>query len=245
MERLISLHGTVATGIIGRPDHEVNVKASLWMRSCKQITTEALEVIASTWTFEGSSSTISKRPAEKAENDKPNPIVFHCNVMRNIAVRENLNTNSVDNKTVRVGRHLDIQEPIQILLGLLKHLNVQNVCLDLEWSRWWHRSDESDPFWHAPEWVDNEPEIYTEDWDDWWDARFRKVKIVINLSMDPSGGGAGADLVGVAESCAKRLVGQDNKTSFQNSSFKTRNPAGTIWRKNVTVERKLEVHLRN
>jgi hypothetical protein len=207
------------------------------MRSCRQITTEALEVIARTWSFEGSSPTISQRPKEKAEIETPNSIIFHRDVMRNIAVREHLNIDSEENKTVRVGRHLDIQEPIQRFLGLLKQLNGQNLCLELEWSRWWHRCDESDPFWHAPQWVDGEPEIYTEDWDDWWNVRFRKVKIVINLSMNPSDGGAGADLINVAESCARRLVGHNNTVSFRDSSFDTTSPRGTVWRKSVTVER--------
>jgi hypothetical protein len=209
-----------------------------WMRSCKQITAEALEVIARTWNFE-SSSPISNRPEVNIDNGKPNLLVFHRGVMRNIAVREPLDSDCDQDFVRTIKRHLDIEEPIHEFLGILKHQGLENACLELEWTRWWHRAGESDPFWYAPHWGNGEPEIYTVDWDDWWNGKFRKVRIVVYFWDDPDNGHAAAGLVEVAEACAKRLTGPGGKTSSEGKYFEMLNTAEKIWRRKVTVERRV------
>jgi hypothetical protein len=148
---------------------------------------EALELVARTWSFDAMHRGFSRRAQVKPDDAKTDPIVFSRNVLRHIAVREDLNTDSFI-RFVAVSRDPDVQKPTQAFLRILKYLDVQNASLELRWSRWWHRPNRSETLWQVPRWLDGEPEMYTQDWDESWNGRFRKVKILVTFFCGPKRG---------------------------------------------------------
>jgi hypothetical protein len=209
-----------------------------WIRSCKQITTEVLDLVARTWSFEAMSRGLSRRAQVKPDDAKTNPIVFSKNVLCRIEVRENFSSETFGTITT-VCRNPYIQKPAQAFLSMLKRLQVQDATLELKWSRWWHRPTRTETRWNYPQWFDGEPELYMQDWDEGWYGRFRNVKIEVTFFSDPSEGDVARGLVVIAETCARRLVGEGGKASFQSHEVERQKPTGKIWLRTVTVERKV------
>ncbi|KAH4053520.1 hypothetical protein HBI25_052250 [Parastagonospora nodorum] len=89
----------------------------------------------------------------------------------------------------------------------------------------------------APEWLDNEPGVWTKDWTEFWTGRFRKVSIDVVVHTNPDGGDASTKFVRLAEMLATRLVGLGGTVTCEDS-YTAYPDIGSQWIRCVTVERK-------
>ncbi|KAH3997556.1 hypothetical protein HBI13_109650 [Parastagonospora nodorum] len=89
----------------------------------------------------------------------------------------------------------------------------------------------------APEWLDNEPGVWTKDWTEFWTGRFRKVSIDVVVHTNPDLGDASTKFVRLAEMLATRLVGLGGTVTWKDS-YTAYPDIGSEWIRCVTVERK-------
>lgn len=203
-----------------------------WVRTCKQMTEEAIEVLTRTCSF---------RPLfPRIHRLSSNPLVFRPGNVRSIIIEPDPDVvlgKAVNPLSVRALRG----DPSGGSLTSLEHLQIKEGQLHIIWSRWWHQPGVwPDAHWYAPEWLVNEPGMWTEDWTDYWAGRFRKVSIAVVVHTDPDVGDVSTNLVRLAETLAKRLVGPGGtpawKISYTNEFSET--DGISYWTRCVTVERK-------
>jgi hypothetical protein len=206
----------------------------LWVATCKQMTTEGIEVMLRTREL------LPIHVLGKSTTSVPNALVFKQGQIRHIVVRDHFVTMpTILHDMVSVSKIKIVQSAVDEFLAMLKHGDIRDACLKLSWNRGWHVANHVRQNPYCPEWLPGEPEIYIENWDSWWDGRFRKVTIEVNLYADPdTEGGATTDLVELAKTCAKRLVGYGGDLTVE--KFKVTLDAGMgDWSRRIVVERKI------
>lgn len=197
------------------------------------MTVEATEVLTRTWSFRP----VGFLPICRLSS---NPLVFPLGNVRSIIFEPDIEA-LLGEAINPLSAHSYCHDPTGKSLTSLEHLQIKEGQLHIRWSRWWYGpADWPDTPWYAPEWLVNEPGIWTEDWTDYWTVRFRKASIAVVVHTDPDAGDASTKLVRLAETLATRLVGPGGtptwKNEYTNKSSKTDDLS--TWTRWVTVERK-------
>ncbi|KAF1849766.1 uncharacterized protein K460DRAFT_399878 [Cucurbitaria berberidis CBS 394.84] len=162
---------------------------SPWIRTNKQMCAEAIEVFGRLRTFmaieyEGRNLRFDHWP--RRQRAILNPLVINQIVIKNITVARGFSQLPGGSRATGV------------LLRLLRSWQSNDLCLETKWMR-----QPLDPGWKN----NGESDVF-EEWNSFWNGRFRSVKIYIHY-VTSTRNAAKQKMLELAEACARRLVGGD------------------------------------
>jgi hypothetical protein len=115
-----------------------------WLRTCKQICSEALQVVGQTYTFELQSDRRQRLAARDRKlrslgprpRAPPNLLAINREVLRLIVISPRFRSDKPNG--IKIIERIRSIEQTNSLLVLLKQLQVQDACLELDWAgvRW-------------------------------------------------------------------------------------------------------------
>jgi hypothetical protein len=207
-----------------------------WVRSCKQIAKESMEILAHTWMYQcvGISRLHSNRTSSC---EMSNPLVFYTGSIRNIVAEPGMIPSYLMSGDVGVRRSSLGDDRSKRIQKILQRLQIKDATLNLRWIRWWHTSSDTETYYEGSKWLKNEPQVWIEDCNERWAGRFRKVNITLLLRSDPEAGDASTWLAELAEAHAKQLVGPNGTISWT-KTCRRNNGWDEKWTWCVTVARK-------
>ncbi|KAH3948783.1 hypothetical protein HBI56_122460 [Parastagonospora nodorum] len=205
------VHRGVDYFISGRRSWKIQSSIGLpqWVQCCRQMTKEAIESLARTCSFSAMGIFQSKHQTVS------NPLVFRPGHVRSIAVEPDVSVRWKGNTALRA--YSPCHDTTAKFLISLTHVEIQEGQLHIRWHRWFHASHQSEDNLLAPEWLDNEPGVWTKDWTEFWTGRFRKVSIDVVVHTNPDVGDASTKFVRLAEMLATRLVGLGGTVTWKDS----------------------------
>jgi hypothetical protein len=204
----------------------------IWMRSSKQICSEALDVIARTRTFRAKRWMweVARSPAMPL-----NKLVFYQDGLQNILIRPRF-LNEFDHE---LGDSYAIREnyddPTDAFMILARRLGTANMCLELDWAINW---DSRYTYRPEDDWLRGERDALTEPWDATWYGRFRSTKIVVANVCYPPTKELLLKMLQLAEEYAKKLVGDGGRIIEQQPTTDN-DPRSYFSETSVLVQRKI------
>jgi hypothetical protein len=176
-----------STKIVGLPS---------WLKSNKQICSEALELLGATWTFTASKyknlSTVSPELHWPLPFDCPNTLVFNSSVIQNISI----------------SKRLSIIRPERQFLMVLKEMKAKDLYLYMVWdlsldlARWIRKVDLWVSEWSTGDTKGDAP---------YWNGKLRRVKKVVTSNTAPI---HKLDTLNAADALLLRLVGRTHSLEW-------------------------------
>jgi len=205
-----------------------------WLQTCKQMCAEALETISRAMTL-GVTGKVSKS-CSATLGSRNNPLVFRRGGIRHISIQPTANLYYDGTAMTATAKRYYCAELTKDFLSALRRLYLEAPCLEVEWRLQTYSPGR--PGQYTLLGLDQEPNVFVQEWDRWWSGRFRRVEIIVNLEVNhsyPSVGDVLVRLAKVAEACATKLVGKGGIVSWEDPH------AGGLesWRKSITVERRV------
>lgn len=212
-----------------------------WIRSCKHICVEALELLGRLRAFE---PIVLDHVVEASKAHHQNPILFQTGILRNILL--NPNCYVLERKVLRV-QHLDAsgQDQLAKFLNFLHELNFKNLSLYTTWSRDWHQmcmlhNRSCWPSYNHPDLLMDEPEAFFNEWKGIWNGMFQRIQITLHFFAPPTVQDASLLILQAAEVFAERLVGEGARLSLAYLGMIDVGSREGLWRTRVTAKRLLE-----
>jgi hypothetical protein len=136
-----------------------NIQSSIglpqWVQCCRQMTKEAMEFLARTCSFSAMSNIPPRRRTVS------NPLVFRPGHVRSIVVEPDVLVRWKGNTPLRA--YTSCHDTTAKFLISLNRVEIQDGQLHIRWHRWFHALHQSEDYVLAPEWLENEPGIWTKD----------------------------------------------------------------------------------
>jgi hypothetical protein len=213
----------------------------VWIRSCKHICVEALELLGRLRAFE---PIVFDHVVEAANAHQQSPILFQPNIVRNILLSPICRV--LDKRVLRV-QHLDPsgQEQLAKFLHFLHNLDSKYLSLYTTWSRDWHQmctlhNRSCWPSYNHPDLLIEEPEAFFNEWNAIWNGMFRRVQITLHFFAPPTVQDASLLILQAAEAFAERLVGEGAQLSLAYLGMTDVGSREGLWRTRVTAKRLLK-----
>jgi hypothetical protein len=204
----------------------------IWMRSSKQICSEALDVIARTRTFrtERWMWKVARSPAMPL-----NKLVFYQGGLQNILIRPRFFIEFDHEPGDSYALREDYFDPTEAFMILARRLGTANMCLELDWAINW---DSRYTYRPEDDWLRGERDALTEPWDATWYGRFRSTKIVVANVCYPPTKELLLKMLQLAGEYAKKLVGDGGRIIEQQPTTDN-DPRSSFSQTSVLVQRKI------
>jgi hypothetical protein len=160
-----------------------------WILAGKELCAEAIDVFTRSRAFESISPhsivnnhRLAQPAAKQGTVDPPkptNPLIFKEDGIQIIGLRPARHTGCFRDRTGTATVRRASNEAVAKFLQLMKEYGTRNMCLVMEWERYW---DMRGPSYSSPasDWIDRENNILDHPcFNDEWTGKFRKVTIKI------------------------------------------------------------------